>query len=471
MTKVQNGLQLQGRRVLLLGLGSRQGGLGVARYLVEAGARVRVTDQRSEDDLRESIANLADLPIEFTLGRHDEEDIRWADIIVRNPAVPHESPWLLMARSFDKPVEMEMTLFFRACQGPIAGVTGTKGKTTVTTLLAAMLRQHWPHSVLAGNMGVSALSQLRAITPDTPVAIELSSFQLEGLNEHRMSPPVAVLTSISPDHLDRYPSYEAYARTKSAIFAHQSVSDWAIVGHATVPDSILSAIVARQATFGSEPRRDASHALWVENERFSGRWNDSPVDLGPVANLRLPGMHSRLNALAAAAAALAMGASEQHIQRAIAGFSGVAHRLETVATVAGIEYVNDTAATAPAAAVAALQAYSGREIIAIVGGSDKKLSMESLADALASSASAVILLDGAATPTLDQLLRDRAHAAVEGPFGSMQEAVRCAARLARPGGVVLLSPGTASFGMFRDEFHRGEAFRAAVADIEQAGRE
>lgn len=458
---------LRGKRVLLLGLGRRQGGQGVARFLVESGARVRVTDQRDEEDLRETLAGLSDLQIEYTLGRHEEQDIRWADIIVRNPAVPRESPWLLLARSLGKPVEMEMTLFFRACAGRIAGVTGTKGKTTVTTLLAAMLRQGWPHSVLAGNMGVSALSQLRAITPDTPVAIELSSFQLEGLDEHRMSPHVAVLTSISPDHLDRYSSFDDYARVKSAIFAHQLATDWAVVEDGHLPGSIDAAISSRRVTFGTIPRPQSEYALWLERERFIGRWDGAPVDLGPASNLRVPGEHSALNALAAAAAALAMGATASQVQRAIAGFTGVPHRLESVATIAGIEFVNDTAATAPAAAVAALLAFSGREIVAIVGGSEKNLSMEPLADALMENAATVLLLDGGATPKLQQLLSERAHTRVEGSFDSMDGAVRRAAEIAVPGAVVLLSPGTASFGMFRDEFHRGEAFREAVYSLRQ----
>ncbi|HUG14843.1 MAG TPA: UDP-N-acetylmuramoyl-L-alanine--D-glutamate ligase [Thermomicrobiales bacterium] len=461
-------LQLEGRRALLLGLGSRQGGLGVARYLVEQGARVRVTDQRAEHELRESLAALRDLPIEYTLGRHEDADIRWADVIVRNPAVPRESEWLLLARDLDKPIEMEMTLFFRACQGAIAGVTGTKGKTTVTTLLAAMLRQGRPHAVLAGNMGVSALSQLNAISRGTPVAIELSSFQLEGLDERRMSPPVAVLTNLSPDHLDRYPSFGEYARTKAAIFAHQRPNDWAIVEDGALPESIEGTIAGRRATFGTRRSPDAGHALWVENGRFCGRWDGAPVDLGPAAGLRVPGEHSRLNALAAAAAALAMGATAGDIQRAIAGFGGVPHRLERVAMIAGVEYVNDTAATAPAAAIAALRAFAGREIVAIAGGSEKKLSLEPLAGALVASASAVVLLEGGATPALERLLRERGHRSIAGPFGSMEAAVARASELARPGALVLLSPGTASFGMFRDEFHRGEAFRAAVGALERA---
>jgi UDP-N-acetylmuramoylalanine--D-glutamate ligase len=172
-----------------------------------------------------------------------------------------------------------------------------------------------------------------------------------------------------------------------------------------------------------------------------------------------------LNTLAAAAAALAVGVPPDGIQDAISGFRGVPHRMEHVVTIGGVDYVNDTAATAPAAAVAALRAFADREVIAIAGGFDKRLPIEPLVDELVRSARRVVLLDGTLTPRLRDLLAERGHPAVDGPFDSIDVAVQRAAEVATPGGVVLLSPGTASFGMFRDEFHRGEAFRAAVASL------
>lgn len=455
---------LRGKRVLLMGLGSRQGGVGVARYLVESGAEVRVTDMRDEAALAASLDDLRGLPLAYTLGEHREDDIRWADVVVRNPAVPRESRWLALARDLGKRVEMEMTLFFRACPAPIAGVTGTKGKTTTTTLLAAMLRERWPAAVLAGNMGVSALAQLPQLRGDVPVALELSSFQLEALDEHRLAPHVAVITNISPDHLDRYPSFEEYARTKGAIARWQRPNVDYLVLDPSDPASYQIATDARGqwVFFGSPSPAGFGPDLWVEDGHFVAAWSHEPVDLGPVSALRIPGEHSRLNTLAAAGAALALGLTPEEIRRGIAAFPGVPHRMEHVATIAGIEYVNDTAATAPAAAVAALRSYAGQSVLVIAGGSDKKLPLEPLADELARTAQRVLLLDGAATPLLDRLLRERGYAAIDGPFSSMDDAVHCAARQAQPGAVVLLSPGTASFGMFRDEFHRGEAFRGAV---------
>jgi len=479
-----------------MGLGNRQGGLGVARYLVESGADVRVTDLRDETALATTLADLSGLPIAFTLGCHDEDDVRWCEIVVRNPAVPRESPWLALARDLGKRIEMEMTLFFRACPAPILGVTGTKGKTTTTTLLGQMLRERWPDAILAGNMAVSALGQLASMRPDTPVALELSSFQLEALDEQHLSPHIAVITNISPDHLDRYPSFDDYAWVKGAVARHQTNDDWLVVpdGDASV-DRVADGVQSQQVTFAASPvilsrsegslrlddtrgehRGDPSlrlrmtgdaHSLRITDGRFSGIWNGQPIDLGPVEALRLPGEHSRLNVLAAAGAALAIGVTPSEIARAIAAFRGVPHRMEHVATIGGVEYINDTAATAPAAAVAALRAFEGREIVAIAGGFDKKLPIEPLADELVRVAMRVVLLDGTLTAHLHDLLTARGYDAIDGPFGSMEEAVRVAAAVASPGAVVLLSPGTASFGMFRDEFHRGEAFRAAVASLDR----
>lgn len=222
-------LDLRGKRVLVMGLGTRSGGLGVTRWLVEQGAEVTVTDLRSAEELRPSLEALRGLPVRFVLGEHRREDFEEAEIVVRNPAVPRESPWLALARAAGARIEMEMTLFFRVCPAPIIGVTGTKGKTTTATLCATILRQWKPETVLAGNLGRSAFELLPAIGPETPVVLELSSWQLEGLDEQRMSPHIAVLTTISPDHLDRYPTFEAYVDAKRAIARHQRPGDWFVV--------------------------------------------------------------------------------------------------------------------------------------------------------------------------------------------------------------------------------------------------
>ena len=462
---IRHPADLRGRRILLMGLGVNQGGVGVARFLAARGAEVRVTDLQSGETLADALGSLSGLEITYTLGRHDEADFEWAELVVRNPAVPRESPWLELARRHGAQVEMEMTLFFRLCPAPIVGVTGTKGKTTTTAILATILRQQWPDTVMAGNMGRTALGQLDDIQDDVPVVLELSSFQLEALDEQGLSPHVAVLTNISEDHLDRYSSLESYAQVKASIARHQSSDSWAIFSREDeLANTLMASMPGQRATFGVAPA-DSAHALWLEGGRFAGRWAGELLDLGAVEALAISGEHTRLNALAAAAAALAVGVSPGAIARGIAAAEPIPNRLEKIATIDGVDYINDTTATTPAATVAAMQSFGDRNIVAIAGGSGKKVSLAPLADALANQAGRVILLDGAATPGLMDLLNERRFSAIDGPVGSMDDAVQLASQAATPGSVVLLSPGCASFGMFRNEFQRGDAFRAAVARL------
>lgn len=456
---------LSGLRVLVMGLGVNHGGIGVARFLTAHGADVRVTDLQNEATLAGALEALEGLPISYTLGRHDEADFDWAEVVVRNPGVPRESPWLDVARRHGAQIEMEMTLFFRLCSAPIVGITGTKGKTTTSSMVATMLRQVWPDTVMAGNMGRTALGQLDRVHAGVPVVLELSSFQLEALDEQGLAPHVAVVTNISEDHLDRYPSFESYADVKASIARHQKPADWIIYSRDDeVASSLLDSAPGQRATFGSAPVDD-DYALWLQDDRFRGRWDGHAIDLGPLERLAIPGQHTRLNALAAAAATLAAGVSADAVERGIAAAEPVPDRLETIATIAGAQYVNDTTATTPAAAVAALNSFGGRKIIAIAGGSEKRVSLAPLADALVEHATAVLLLDGTATPALIELLHARGSVNLSGPFDSMETVVTRASELADSGSVVLLSPGCASFGMFRNEFQRGDAFRSAVARL------
>src|SRR5262245_13759791 len=215
-------INLRGKRALVMGLGIHDGGLGAARFLVGQGADVTVTDLRGPDLLKSSLDALAGLPIGYVLGEHHEADFRNADLVVRTPAVPRESRYLQIARAAGAAIEVEMTLFFRLCPGPILGITGTKGKTTTTLLAGAMLREQYPDTVVAGNLRVSALEALPRITAGTPVVLELSSWQLEGLGEAHLSPKYACVTNLSPDHLNRDGSTAAYAEAKKHIFRWQA---------------------------------------------------------------------------------------------------------------------------------------------------------------------------------------------------------------------------------------------------------
>lgn len=457
-------------RVTVMGLGTRGGGVGVARYLAERGAVVTVTDMKPAQALAEPLRELEGLPIRYVLGRHDEADFTpdGADVVVRNPGVPRRAPLLQLARRTGVPIEMEMSLFFRACPAPIIGVTGTKGKTTTSTLCAAMLRAWDDRAVLAGNMGISALAQLPRITADTPVVLEVSSWQLEALEEHGLAPHIAVLTNISEDHLNHYDGFQDYAATKRGITRHQGADDVLVLNADDVEVWRAAAETrARVVPFGLADR--GTDGAWLAAERRL-LWRDgaSETDIALPDTAALPGTHNAANALAAMAAAMSAGAPAEAVAAALQAFAGVKDRMERVAQIGGVAYINDTTATAPAAAFAALRALADRRVHLIAGGADKRTDLRPLAEAVAAHAHAVFLLAGTATPGLMSLLED-AGVTPCGPYDSMPAAVGAAAAAAAAGDVVILSPGCASFGLFQDEFDRGERFRQAVAALQ--GRE
>jgi UDP-N-acetylmuramoylalanine--D-glutamate ligase len=463
-------MNLYGKRILVMGLGVHGGGLGVARFLVAQGAEVTVTDLRGAELLAPSLAQLDGLPVRLVLGEHREDDFRQAEIVVRNPGVPRESRFLQIARAAGAAIEMEMSLFFRLCPAPILAITGTKGKTTTTMLAAAMVQAHQPDAIAAGNLRVSALEQLPHLRPDTPIILELSSFALEGLGEAQLSAPYAAITNLSADHLDRYRSLGAYAEAKRQIYAWQP-KDGVLALSADDPGT-------QQFFAGAPPGR----RIWVHaqlpaslsDETLVG-WRDGALiertptgerELLAEADVRLPGRHNLANVAMAAALTSAAGVPANAIRRAAQGFTGVEHRLEVVRTLAGVMYVNDTAATAPEAAIAALASFA-QPIVLIAGGADKQLPFERFAAAIAQRVKAAVLLQGSATEkltaALQPLLEDRTI--LHGPTDDFERAIRQAQQLAAPGDVVLLSPGCASFGMFRNEFHRGEEFRRIVGAL------
>jgi UDP-N-acetylmuramoylalanine--D-glutamate ligase len=438
----------------------------VARYLVTQGAEVTVTDSRTPEELAEPLGELAGLPIRYVLGRHAEPDFTPAgtDLVVRNPGVPRRAPLLELARSHGIPIEMEMSLFFRACPAPIVGVTGTKGKTTVATLIGELLRGTFPDAIVAGNMGISALDQLPRLRADVPVVVELSSWQLESLIEHGLAPAVAVLTLIAEDHLNTYDDFADYAATKRGITKHQTARDWLVVNR----DDSEAWRAARETTatvvpFGARDR--GADGAWLTGDGLRWRWDGEEWRWLLPQSPALAGPHGARNALAALAAAALAGADADAIGAGLAEFRGVPHRMEQVVEIAGVAYINDTTATAPIAAAAALAALAERpevkRVHLLCGGADKRLDPAPLADAAARHGAAVYLFAGTATPALEAALRSRGISPL-GPFASMAAAVAAARERVVSGDVVLLSPGCASFGLFRDEFDRGEQFREMV---------
>lgn len=370
-----------------------------------------------------------------------------ADLVVRSPGVPREARALVAARAAGTPVWSEVELASRAMPNPVMGITGTNGKTTTTELLAHVLRAGGIDAVACGNVGTPMAGLVGHVTAGTWLVAECSSFQLEDIPGFR--PRAAVLLNITPDHLDRYPDFDAYRRAKLNLFAHQRPGDLAIVAagmRATgrAPTRRLS----RGGDTGPDVVAWADDGLHVRGLGLVAAWRDIP----------LRGAHNRDNVMAAAAMAAHAGMGAAGIAEGLATFAGVPHRLEVVGTARGITFVNDSKATNPAAAIAALDAYRSR-VRLIAGGSSKGTPFDGLAGAAAGAVVHAYLI-GETAPELRAALAARGVPATT--LADLATAVSRAAADARPGDVVLLAPACASFDQFRGYEHRGEVFREAV---------
>ncbi len=457
----------KGKRVTVFGLGLNMGGVGTVKYLVRHGAKeVVVTDMKTKEELESSLQKLAGLKgVTYVLGQHRPEDFTTVDMVVKNPIVPWTNDYVKQALLHHIPVEMDSSLFFRQCPAPIIGVTGSKGKTTTASLIAHILEQAERSVVRAGISQVGVLGILDEIARDETVVFELSSWRLSALGRMKKSPSIAVLTNIYPDHLNYYKTMDAYMADKAQIFAHQKANEVCVANF----DNELVREIVQDAPgvvlwFSTKQALEGDSAFVRDETLFLSHHGKEQVLL-PLSDLPLRGEHNVGNVLAAALAALAAGLSVKEIRSGIMSFSGVPHRLEKVAEKEGVTYYNDTAATIPDAAIAALHSFS-EPVILLAGGSDKNLDFSFLAEEILKRPKKYILFAGAGTEKLVLAMRALLpEGEKQRPIdivSSMEEAVSLATQWAEPGDVVLLSPGAASFGLFRNEFDRGEQFRAAV---------
>jgi len=460
---------LKDKRVLVMGLGLFGGGAGVARFLVNHGAQVTVTDLKGEQDLQESLEALKGLPIRYRLGGHKEEDFKDADMIVVNPAVPRESRFLEIARKAEVVLETEMNLFFKLCPARIIGITGTNGKSTVTALVGSILKEFHPGTWVGGNIGRSLLEDVEKIGTGDLVVLELSSFQLEALGEIKKSPQVAVVCNLSPNHLDRHKTIENYISAKKNILRFQGPEDFAILNRDDAEVKGWKGECKSQVIFIST-EEELQEGIYLhrtnagqggETGQILVRLKDKEEVLDVMKDFRLPGRHNLENALLAVAAAYILEAKEEHIRAGLCEFKGLEHRLEPVAEIGGVRYYNDSIATTPEATIAALAALSG-PIILIAGGYDKGLSFEGLAERIRERVKACVLLGQTALKIKMAIGQARESTPEIKEASSLAEAVQVARLMAVPGDTVLLSPASASYDMFRNFAERGRQFKELV---------
>lgn len=446
---------LAGARVTVMGLGLHGGGAACARFLVSRGAKVTVTDLRNEKDLGTSLGSLKDLDIRFVLGRHEDRDFSEADFVVKNPAVPPSSRFLSLAPA----VETDISLFLGFNRNPILAVTGTKGKSTTVTAMYHAARARYPGAALGGNITVSPLGFLDDERGgDDPIILELSSWQLGDLPDPSLlRARVAGITNIMYDHQNRYNQFDDYVRDKERVFEGQQAGDWKVVNLDNSYARRFAAAGAALPAYLSSREQPQSNAWIVSADRaVVNRASGAMVRL-PAG---LPGAHQRFNVLTAAVFLERFGMDPAELETAFIDFSGVPHRMEPLREVDGVLYVNDSASTIPDAVLEAVRSYR-QPVHLICGGTDKELIFD-VFRSVAPLPASIHLLAGSGTDKIIPILIEMGTG-YSGPHGSLREAME--AIQAESGDVVLLSPGCTSFGMFKNEFDRGDRFRDLVAEL------
>ncbi len=443
------------KRVLIMGLGLFRGGLGATKFLIKEGAKVKITDIRGEDQLREPLTELNGLSVEYSLGGHREKDFKWADIVLVNPAVPKDSPWLRLAKEIDT----EMNLFFKLCKSKfMVGITGSNGKTTTTLLAGEMLRRSKVRVYVGGNVGVSLLERVDKIRPSDIVVLELSSFQLEDLHRLGQSPQVACVTNITPNHLDRHRSMDLYVDAKSAIVKYQGPVDVKILNYRDeIVRSFAKLSQSQTVYFGGKDICRKGDRIIIDsfNLDISGR--------------KLKGDFNVENIMAASAICYWMAEKigwkdwRRDAERVISAFKGPEHRLEFVCRTQGVAFYNDSIATNPDAVIKAIKVL-GKNIHLIAGGLNKNLSFDGLARVIPNHVKGLYLLGKSKHELEASAKAQKRHPPLE-LFSSLEEAVRTAYMRAKSGDIVLLSPACASFDMFRNFEERGRLFKDIVKSL------
>lgn len=461
---VAAGDEFRGQRVAVVGLGVSN--LAVARFLLRAGARLTVFDRKPAAELGAFYEELAGEPVEWVLGPGYLEALaarapEFARAFL-TPGMRKDLPELAALKAAGVPWDSELGLALRRCRATVAGVTGSAGKTTTTTLLGRMLAAAGRRVFVGGNIGRPLLPEVDRLGPEDLAVLELSSFQLQLLDR---SPHLAVLLNVRPNHLDVHASFAEYFEAKKRIFRFQGPGDALVVNADEEPVAGCAREAPGRVAWFSR-RGPVAAGAWAEGGAVRVRgWDGAVAEAGAAGDLRLPGAHNLANALAALAAACALGADPRRAWAEAAAFPGVEHRLELVRERDGVRFYNDSIATAPDRTLAALDSFAA-PVVLIAGGYDKKIPFDELGERIAERVRVLVLLGQTAPRIREAVAAAAARRGLPGPevlaARDLPEAVRLAAAAARPGEVVLLSPACASYDMFRNFEERGRLFKELV---------
>jgi UDP-N-acetylmuramoylalanine--D-glutamate ligase len=449
-------IDLAGKHVLVVGLART--GIATALFCAERGARVTATEARPEVEIAETAAKLRAAGVALELGGHRAETFAEQDLIVPSPGVPLMMPALAAARAIGVPVWSEIELAWRFLRGRLICITGSNGKTTTTSLIGHILETAGFPVQVAGNIGTPLISRVDISSDASFTVVEASSFQLESISAFR--PNIAVLLNVTPDHLDRHGSIEAYGRAKARLFENQTEEDAAIIN---ADDAIAPQYApAEPRVFWFSRLKRVASGCYLRGDEIVFRCDGVESILLDRKIIGLRGSHNIENVLAAGTAARLAGVEPAAIAEGVRTFAGVEHRIEYVATVSGVEYFNDSKATNVDATLKALDAFPGN-VLVILGGKDKGSDYRILRQALRSHARMALLIGSAA----DKIEEELAGVIPVERAGTMARAVEVASRHARPGDTVLLAPACASFDQFENYEHRGRVFKQLVRELEK----
>jgi UDP-N-acetylmuramoylalanine--D-glutamate ligase len=449
-------IELRKMRVLVIGLART--GIATALFCAKRDAMVTATDARPESELGDVPARLSEAGVKLELGGHVEKTYLAQDLIVPSPGVPANDPLLVKARSKGITVWSEIELAYRFLEGEMIGITGSNGKTTTTTLVHHILKTAGRNALLAGNVGTAFIGRVEETNAKTVSVAELSSFQLELTDKFR--PDIAVFLNLTPDHLDRHGTLEAYAAAKARIFARQTELDAAVLNADDAPTVALAP--KKPQLFWFSRKKSVEKGACVKGDDVVIVHRGKEEFVMKVAEIPLAGGHNVENVLAAATAARLANVDAATIGNAVKSFRGVEHRLEYVAEIGGVRYYNDSKATNVDATQKALDAFPGR-ILVILGGKDKGSDCTVLQKPLKEKAVLALLIGAAA----DKIEKQIAGSVAIERAGTLENAVQAASQAARPGDVVLLAPACASFDQFENYEQRGRVFKDLVRRLEQ----
>ncbi|MCJ7790236.1 MAG: UDP-N-acetylmuramoyl-L-alanine--D-glutamate ligase, partial [Candidatus Atribacteria bacterium] len=386
--------------------------------------------------------------------------------------IPHNSKYLKIARSQGILIETDLGLFFQLCPSKkIIAIAGTKGKSTVSFLVYQIFKEGQKEVVLAGNIGISVLDILEKVTPQTWVILEISTWQMEGMKKHKFRPQTAVLTNILPDHLDRYPNFKEYAQAEKLIFKHQRSNDNLVVNFDN-EETIQVKEETKSQVYWFSTKKKIESGSYLEKDNLVFQSGEHKIPFAKISNLTLPGPHNLENILAAGTVGFIHKIPAEIILRAIKNFPGLPYRLEFIREFKGIKFYNDSCSTTPEATLAALESFPQQPIILILGGKDKKLDYEKLGKVIGENKKIkkIILLqhpDYDASPKIFSALKKHLNPEKIILASNLKIGVEAALQKAQPNEIILLSPAAASFGMFKNEFDRGDQFNTAVKNLKR----